>query len=71
MELRYYLNKKGVRVYTLSEKAPDGKPTLSAHPGKHSSHSARFSPDDQYSLERVRCKERFQLLPTQKEPLKF
>jgi H/ACA ribonucleoprotein complex subunit 3 len=38
--------------------APDGKPTLSAHP-------ARFSPDDKFSKQRIACKKRFGLLPTQ------
>ena len=38
--------------------APDGTPTQSAHP-------ARFSPDDKFSRERVTCKRRFGLLPTQ------
>ena len=37
----------------------DGKPTHSAHP-------ARFSPDDKFSRERVTCKQRFGLLPTQR-----
>jgi|TARA_B110000977_G_scaffold56420_1_gene76680 H/ACA ribonucleoprotein complex subunit 3 len=39
--------------------APDGSPTQSAHP-------ARFSPDDKFSKQRVACKKRFGLLPTQK-----
>ena len=39
--------------------APDGTPTQSAHP-------ARFSPDDKFSKQRVACKKRFGLLPTQK-----
>ena len=38
--------------------APDGSPTQSAHP-------ARFSPDDKFSKQRVACKKRFGLLPTQ------
>ncbi len=58
MELRYYIDKTTQKkVYTLKEEAPDGSPTLSGHP-------ARFSPDDKYSMERVTCKQRFQLLPT-------
>ncbi|EEA07613.1 putative nucleolar RNA-binding protein NOP10 [Cryptosporidium serpentis] len=59
MFLRYYLNEKNERVYTLETIAPDGTPTLSAHP-------ARFSPDDIYSAQRITCKKRFGLLPTQK-----
>lgn len=38
--------------------APDGTPTKSAHP-------ARFSPDDKFSRERITCKKRFGILPTQ------
>jgi H/ACA ribonucleoprotein complex subunit 3 len=44
--------------------APDGSPTQSAHP-------ARFSPDDKFSRERVECKRRFGLLPTQQPPLEL
>ena len=58
MYLMYYLNEEGKRVYTLKKVAPDGRPTQSAHP-------ARFSPDDQYSKQRVACKKRFGLLLTQ------
>lgn len=54
----YYLDDEGTRVYTLSKIAPDGTPTLSAHP-------ARFSPDDKFSRERITVKKRFGLLPTQ------
>lgn len=42
----------------LQKTAPDGTPTKSAHP-------ARFSPDDKFSRERITCKKRFGLLPTQ------
>ena len=59
MYLMYYLDEKGIRVYTLKKTAPDGSPTQSAHP-------ARFSPDDKFSKQRVACKNRFGLLPTQK-----
>lgn len=59
----YYLDAAGTRVYTMEKHAPDGTPTLSAHP-------ARFSPDDKFSKERVECKKRFKLLPTQQAPLK-
>ena len=58
MLLRYYLDENGQRVYTLNETAPDGSPTINAHP-------ARFNPADTYSRERVRIKARFGLLPTQ------
>lgn len=34
----------------------------------HSAHPARFSPDDKFSRERVECKKRFGLLPTQQPP---
>jgi len=46
------------------KEAPDGSPTQSAHP-------ARFSPDDKFSRERVECKKRFKLLPTQGAPLEL
>jgi len=58
MYLMYYVDEKGVKVYTLSKTAPNGEPTQSAHP-------ARFSPDDKFSKERVTCKRRFGVLPTQ------
>eukprot|EP00636_Phaeomonas_parva_P010146 CAMPEP_0118873454 /NCGR_PEP_ID=MMETSP1163-20130328/15244_1 /TAXON_ID=124430 /ORGANISM="Phaeomonas parva, Strain CCMP2877" /LENGTH=64 /DNA_ID=CAMNT_0006808729 /DNA_START=161 /DNA_END=355 /DNA_ORIENTATION=+ len=58
MHLMFYLDAKGERVYTLKKIAPDGKPTQSAHP-------ARFSPDDKFSKQRVKCKQRFGVLPTQ------
>eukprot|EP00427_Karlodinium_veneficum_P019485 CAMPEP_0169146514 /NCGR_PEP_ID=MMETSP1015-20121227/47629_1 /TAXON_ID=342587 /ORGANISM="Karlodinium micrum, Strain CCMP2283" /LENGTH=70 /DNA_ID=CAMNT_0009214463 /DNA_START=62 /DNA_END=274 /DNA_ORIENTATION=+ len=67
MQLRYYLNENGKRVYTLEssiddETAEEGaKPTFSAHP-------ARFSPDDKYSEQRVKCKKRFGVLRTQEAP---
>ena len=60
MHLMYYINEAGEKVYTLQKVAPDGKPTVSAHP-------ARFSPDDKFSKQRVACKKRFGLLPTQQE----
>ena len=62
MLLRYYAGKDGKRVYTLSDEAPDSTCTLSAHP-------AKFSPDDQFSEERIQCKKRFNLLLTQRPPL--
>ncbi|XP_077863278.1 H/ACA ribonucleoprotein complex subunit 3-like [Saccoglossus kowalevskii] len=58
MYLMYYLDDNGKRVYTLKKLAPNGKPTLTAHP-------ARFSPDDQYSRHRIIIKRRFGQLPTQ------
>ncbi|XP_026193973.1 H/ACA ribonucleoprotein complex subunit 3-like protein [Cyclospora cayetanensis] len=64
MYLRYYLNEKGERVYTLDSHSPSGQPTLSAHP-------PRFSPDDKFSAQRVQLKKRFGLLPTQKPPLEY
>jgi len=64
MYLMYYEDADGKRVYTLQKAAPDGKPTLSAHP-------ARFSPDDKFSRERLVCKKRFNLLPTQQAPLQL
>lgn len=64
MYLMYYEDEEGKRVYTLKKVAPDGKPTQSAHP-------ARFSPDDKFSRERVECKRRFKLLPTQGPALKL
>ncbi|PFH31348.1 putative structural component of H/ACA snoRNP [Besnoitia besnoiti] len=64
MYLRYYTDEQGKRVYTLKSHAPDGTPTLSAHP-------PRFSPDDKYSAERVALKRRFKLLPTQQPAPEF
>ncbi|KXZ50777.1 hypothetical protein GPECTOR_15g462 [Gonium pectorale] len=58
MYLMYYDDEAGNRIYTLKKVAPDGTPTKSAHP-------ARFSPDDKFSRERITCKKRFGLLPTQ------
>eukprot|EP00389_Voromonas_pontica_P011719 GDKH01017946.1.p2 GENE.GDKH01017946.1~~GDKH01017946.1.p2 ORF type:complete len:65 (+),score=15.32 GDKH01017946.1:83-277(+) len=59
MLLKYYIDEKGTRVYTLKAVAPDGSATFSAHP-------ARFSPDDKYSEQRLTCKKRHGILPTQK-----
>lgn len=58
MYLRYYLDEKGNRIYTLKVVLDDGSYTLNAHP-------ARFSPDDKFSKERIECKSRFGLLLTQ------
>ena len=58
MHLRYYLDENGKRVYTLKMETASGNYTLNAHP-------ARFSPDDKFSEERIKLKERFNLLPTQ------
>eukprot|EP00466_Bigelowiella_natans_P020686 jgi/Bigna1/28188/gw1.51.98.1 len=57
MHLMYYLDDNGKRIYTL-KKMVNGKATKSAHP-------ARFSPDDKFSPQRITCKKRFGLLPTQ------
>uniref|UniRef100_A0A0N5ARP4 Nucleolar protein 10 n=1 Tax=Syphacia muris TaxID=451379 RepID=A0A0N5ARP4_9BILA len=51
MFLRYYLDDKGNRVYTLKKEDPTGKQTLSAHP-------ARFSPEDKNSQYRIIIKKR-------------
>ncbi|TNV75119.1 hypothetical protein FGO68_gene8088 [Halteria grandinella] len=59
MYLRFYLNEKNQRVYTFNFFDPSQNATISAHP-------ARFSPDDPFSEQRMKCKERFNLLPTQK-----
>lgn len=53
MYLMFYIN-EGKRIYTLEKVAPDGQATISAHP-------ARFSPEDQYSRERILIKKRFNL----------
>eukprot|EP00302_Diacronema_sp_CCMP2436_P047314 CAMPEP_0180115724 /NCGR_PEP_ID=MMETSP0985-20121206/37998_1 /TAXON_ID=483367 /ORGANISM="non described non described, Strain CCMP 2436" /LENGTH=86 /DNA_ID=CAMNT_0022054373 /DNA_START=200 /DNA_END=460 /DNA_ORIENTATION=+ len=51
--------------FALEQKlAPDGTPTTSAHP-------ARFSPDDKFSSQRLACKKRFNLLPTQGPKAQF
>jgi len=55
MHLMFYLDESGTRVYTLKKEDPKGNPTISAHP-------ARFSPEDQYSKERIIIKKRFGLL---------
>ncbi|MDP4039023.1 MAG: hypothetical protein Q8P57_00360 [Candidatus Pacearchaeota archaeon] len=31
MKLRYYINEKGEKIYTLKEKSPDDEPTKEAH----------------------------------------
>lgn len=73
----YYIDASGKRVYTLQvdwnnlkhlyslllffttkKMDENGIPTSSAHP-------ARFSPDDKFSKERITCKRRFNILPTQ------
>lgn len=48
----------------VQKATPAGQATQSAHP-------ARFSPDDKFSKERVICKKRFGLLPTQQEEYQF
>lgn len=59
MHLMFYIGEDGKRVYTLKkEESESERPTQSAHP-------ARFSPDDKFSKERITCKKRFGLLPTQ------
>ncbi len=58
MHLMYYLDNDGKRVYTLKKEDNVGAPSVSAHP-------ARFSPDDKFSKERIICKTRFNILPTQ------
>ena len=66
MQLRYYINGNGKRVYTMeatikvdnADGEEEEKPTFSAHP-------ARFSPDDKYSEQRIKCKKRFGVLKTQ------
>ena len=63
MLLKFYLDDKGQRVYTLKLTAPDGTPTESAHP-------ARFSPDDKFSKYRIIHKRRFGMLPHQQPPTK-
>lgn len=80
----YYLDDAGNRVYTLKvrhfwtirlemmrltsfylqKQDPNGTPTRSAHP-------ARFSPDDKFSKERITCKKRFGILPTQLAPVPY
>eukprot|EP01040_Poterioochromonas_malhamensis_P003171 gene3171-3380_t len=64
MHLMYYLDDAGNRVYTLKKQDPNGTPTRSAHP-------ARFSPDDKFSKERITCKKRFGILPTQLAPVPY
>lgn len=40
----YFVDGKGNRVYTLKKQKPDGKPTLSAHPGTQLMCRHRFTP---------------------------
>ena len=60
MYLRFFHDENGKRVYTFKfhEETEERAPTISAHP-------ARFSPDDQFQKERIKCKTRYNLLPTQ------
>ena len=62
MQLRYYLNENGKRVYTLEaqvkSEGEEDAASFSAHP-------ARFSPDDKYSDQRIKCKKRFGVLKIQ------
>jgi H/ACA ribonucleoprotein complex subunit 3 len=51
MHLMYLPDETGKRVYTLN-KVMEGKVTKSAHP-------ARFSPDDEYSQQRLKINQRF------------
>ena len=72
MYLRFHLDENGKRVYTFKFHDEKNDPTLSAHPGKSCLWMqllARFSPDDVYQKERMKCKERFNLLPTQRPPV--
>ncbi|CAE8603605.1 unnamed protein product, partial [Polarella glacialis] len=75
MQLRYYLDSgkgggkgKGKRVYTMegtiTQGEEDERPTFSAHP-------ARFSPDDKYSDQRIKCKKRFGMLKTQEKAVEL
>jgi H/ACA ribonucleoprotein complex subunit 3 len=59
MYLRYFLDTDGKRKYTFKFHDEEGNPTISAHP-------ARFSKDDPYQKQRMKCKERFNLLLIQK-----
>ena len=52
---KYYLT---VGSFFIKRTSPEGKPTVSSHP-------ARFSPDDQYSRQRIILKKRFGVLLTQ------
>ncbi|KAF2859766.1 H/ACA ribonucleoprotein complex subunit 3 [Piedraia hortae CBS 480.64] len=59
MHLMYTLDASGNRVYTLKKNVGE-EMTKSAHP-------ARFSPDDQFSRQRVTLKRRYGLLITQQD----
>ena len=68
MHLRYTIV-NGKRVYTLKHKTDQGQNTLNAHPGKLkpprwrlTTFLARFSPDDKFSMERMKIKLRYGLL---------
>lgn len=61
MHLMYTLGPDGKRIYTLKKVTEEGEITKSAHP-------ARFSPDDQYSRQRVTLKKRYNLIPTRETP---
>ena len=59
------LTKAAAELIVFHQKVDkDGRPTTSAHP-------ARFSPDDKFSRERIICKKRFNLLPTQQPPKEY
>ena len=63
MLMKYVLDEEGNRIYTLTDTL-HGQIALNAHP-------AHFSPDDQYSKQRMMCKERYGLLPTQQPPISY
>eukprot|EP00484_Ammonia_sp_Unknown_P024816 CAMPEP_0197035918 /NCGR_PEP_ID=MMETSP1384-20130603/13574_1 /TAXON_ID=29189 /ORGANISM="Ammonia sp." /LENGTH=68 /DNA_ID=CAMNT_0042466029 /DNA_START=94 /DNA_END=300 /DNA_ORIENTATION=+ len=62
--LKFYLDTQGNRVYTLKSMSPDGKATMAGH-------SARFTPQDKYSKQRIAFKQRFGFLPTQQPAPKY
>ncbi|ODV60422.1 snoRNP complex protein NOP10 [Ascoidea rubescens DSM 1968] len=64
MHLMYTIGSDGKRIYTLKKLTENGEITKSAHP-------ARFSPDDKYSRQRVTLKKRYNMLPTQQEPIDY
>eukprot|EP00588_Corethron_pennatum_P030684 CAMPEP_0194322154 /NCGR_PEP_ID=MMETSP0171-20130528/18324_1 /TAXON_ID=218684 /ORGANISM="Corethron pennatum, Strain L29A3" /LENGTH=73 /DNA_ID=CAMNT_0039080335 /DNA_START=40 /DNA_END=258 /DNA_ORIENTATION=- len=63
MHLMYYIDPAtGKRSYTLKKEIDPSDPTSGMDKKiTESAHPARFSPDDKYSSQRVRCKKRFGL----------
>ena len=60
----FFLFLRLIFLLLLQRTAPDGTPTVSAHP-------AKFSPDDKYSRQRIQLKKRYGILLTQQPQPKY